>query len=143
MKRNLLRYATIVALFLLCSGIYLIGPQDFKRGVSIIHAQAASHSAVLTWVVSTDDTTTACSATGATCAQNVYRAPSGCAVTNPAFVTLTSLAATATTYTDSSITPGTWCYSVTFALNGTESVKNTAQVILPPAAPTSLTITAN
>jgi len=40
------------------------------------------------------------------------------------------------------LTPGTWCYAVTFVLNGSESLKDTAQVSLQPAAPSSLAVVA-
>src|SRR5271157_2218956 len=105
-------------------------------------AQAQSHSAALTWTASTDDTTAACTATGATCSQNVYRAAGSCSQTSPVFTLLSSPASTATAYTDATLTPGTWCYAVTFVLNGSESLKDTAQVSLQPAAPSSLAVVA-
>ena len=100
---------------------------------------AGSHSSVLTWPLSPDDTTANCTAP-ATCSQNIYRANTGCAVANPPLTLLTSVASTATTYTDSTITPGTWCYSVTFVLSGAESVKNTTQTVVLPAPPGTVTI---
>jgi hypothetical protein len=105
-------------------------------------AQAQSHSAALTWTLSTDDTTANCNATGATCSQNVYRAPGACTQSAPVFTLLGSPAATVAAFTDSTITPGTWCYAVTFVLNGTESVKDTAQVSLQPASPSALAVVA-
>lgn len=103
----------------------------------------AQHSAALTWTLSTDDTTAACSAAGASCSQNVYAAKGACTQTGgPIFSLLSSQSATATVYTDTTITPGTWCYAVTFVLNGSESVKDTAQVSLQPASPSALVVVA-
>lgn len=106
-------------------------------------AQAqGAHSAVLTWTLSTDDVTTSCTA-GANCLQNVYRAPGACSPTSSfTLLTPTALGATVTTFTDSTITPGSWCYGVTFEINGLESAKDTATVTLQPSAPTGITATA-
>jgi len=100
------------------------------------------HSAALTWVLSTDDTTTACTTT-ANCLQNVYRGSGSCSVsTSFSLLTTTALSATAAAFTDSTITPGVWCYGVTFGINGLESSKDTVSVTLQPASPTGAAATA-
>jgi hypothetical protein len=104
-------------------------------------ASAQAHSAALTWTLSTDDTTTTCAVAGTTCTQNVYRAPGACASAST-FTLLGSANATTVTFNDATITPGTYCYAVTFVLNGSESVKTTAQVLLPPAPPLALIVVA-
>lgn len=105
-------------------------------------SQAQSHSASLTWTISTDDTTTECSVSGANCSQNVYRASGSCSQTSPVFTLLSNQGPAAIAYTDATITPGTWCYAVTFSIQGTESIKATATVSLPAAPPTALVVTA-
>lgn len=101
----------------------------------------AQHTAVLTWTLSTDDTTANCT-TAANCTQNVYRAPGACTQTNPVFTQLTSVAPTITTANDATITPGVWCYAVTFSMNGIESARSVAQVSLPPASPSGVVVRA-
>lgn len=98
------------------------------------------HSGTLTWTLSIDDTTTECSVAGANCSQNVYRASGTCTQTSPVFTLLSNQSAAAVSYTDSTITPGTWCYAVTFDIQATESVKATAQVSLQAAPPTGLAV---
>lgn len=105
-------------------------------------ARAQAHSASLTWTLSTDDTTTECSVAGAACSQNVYRAAGACTQTSPVFTLLSNQGASAVAYTDSTVTPGTWCYAVTFVIQSTESVKATATVSLQPSAPTALVVVA-
>ena len=108
-------------------------------------AFAQSHSAALTWTLSTDDTTTACAVTGAACSQNVYRASGACSSTS-VFTSLGSVSATATAYTDSTIVPGNYCYAVTFTIGGQTSVifqtgdTNFASVSLSPAPESSLAV---
>lgn len=105
-------------------------------------AWPATHTATLTWTLSTDDTTTEC-VTGANCLQNVYRASGTCSASSSfTLLTTTALSPTATTFTDSTITPGTWCYGVTFSINGLESTKDTASVTLQPSPPTGAAVTA-
>lgn len=105
-------------------------------------AQAQSHSASLTWTLSADDTTTECSVAGAVCSQNVYRAAGACTQASPTFVLLSNQSAATVAYTDATVTPGTWCYAVSFVIQGTESLKATAQVSLQPSAPTALVVVA-
>lgn len=103
----------------------------------------STHSAVLTWTLSTDDVTTFCTA-GANCLQNVYRALGACSATSTfTLLTPTALGATVTTFTDSTLTPGAWCYGVTFEINGLESAKDTVTVQLQPSPPTGIAVSAH
>lgn len=96
------------------------------------------HSTALTWILSVDDTTTACTTT-ANCLQNVYRASGTCSTSSSfSLLTTTALISTATAFTDSTVTPGVWCYGVTFGINGLESAKDTVSVTLQPASPSGL-----
>lgn len=118
-------------------------PTELSRLSAVPMAQAGGgHSTVMTWVLSTDDTTTAC-VTGANCLQNAYRASGSCSATSSfTLLTATALGATATTFTDSTVTPGVWCYGVTFEINGLESAKDTVTVTLQPAPPSGAAATA-
>jgi len=51
------------------------------------------------------------------------------------------IAATQGTFVDTAVPGGIWCYAVSFTLDGTESVKDSATVSLQPQAPTSLKAT--
>lgn len=95
-----------------------------------------NHTVALSWVLSTDDTTSGCTAPN-TCAQTIYRALGACSTSNT-FTSLASPSASSAAFTDTTVVPGTYCYAVTFTQNGLESVKDTATVILPPFAPSSL-----
>ena len=106
---------------------------------------AQAHSAALTWVLSSDDTTTACAVTGAACTQSVYRASGACSSTS-IFTSLASVSATAVAYTDSTIVPGNYCYAVTFTIGGQTSIiyqsgdTNFASVSLSPSPETGLVV---
>jgi len=114
-----------------------------------LSAQAAGHSAVLTWTLSADDTAANCPV-GAPCTQNVYRASGNCSATSnfqPLSIAMSGTWSATTpaipppaTFTDTTITPGTWCYAVSFVLNGSESPKVSAQALITPSAPSSLVI---
>lgn len=111
-------------------------------GLSSTAFPQASHSAVLTWALSTDDVAAACTST-AGCLQNVYRASGACSATSSfTLLTTAALGPTVTTYTDATITPGVWCYGVTFEINGLESAKDTTTVSLQPAPPSGIAATA-
>ena len=109
--------------------------------VFVAPAFAQSHSAALSWTLSTDDVAAICTTVGTTCSQAVYRAPGACS-TSSVFVLISSPSATATTFTDTTITPGTYCYAVTFVENSLESTKDTITVILPPSSPSGLAVVA-
>jgi hypothetical protein len=90
----------------------------------------STHSATLTWVDKLNPTGTT---------YNVYRAPGLCSGT-PTFSKITT-AVTVTTYQDTTVTPGGYCYEVTAVFNGVESTpSNTAQANIPAFAPTTLTV---
>lgn len=96
------------------------------------------HSAVLNWTLSTDDTIAACAAPN-TCLQNVYRATGVCSATST-FSIVNSPAATAATFTDTAVSVGqTYCYQVTFEINGLESLpSNQVSAVVRPFAPSNL-----
>lgn len=115
-------------------------PTELSR-LSAVPQGGGGHSAALTWVLSTDDTTAACTST-ANCGQNVYRASGTCSVSSSfSLLTPSALSSTATAFTDSTITPGVWCYGVTFEINGLESAKDTVSVTLQPAPPSGAAAT--
>lgn len=115
-------------------------PTELSRLSATPTPQAGGgHSATLTWVLSTDDNSTACT-TSANCLQNVYRASGGCS-NSFTLLTTTPLSAAAAQYIDSTITPGVWCYGVTFEINGLESAKDTVAVTLQPAPPSGAAAT--
>lgn len=102
-----------------------------------IPAMAASHSVALTWTASTDSTT----ATPGTV--NVYRATGACPTSGIGTLSYTALAtgqAPAGTYTDSTVTVGTYCYYVTATIGGVASgPSSTFLAGIGPAAPATLT----
>jgi hypothetical protein len=95
------------------------------------HAQA--HSVSLSWTASTDSGVS----------YNVYRLSAACPATGTAgFTKITATTVIATTYTDGTVAPGTYCYYATSVLNGSESVpSNLASAVILPAAPTALSVT--
>jgi hypothetical protein len=95
-------------------------------------ARAQAHSVSLTWTASADGGVS----------YNVYRFSGACPSTGTSgFSKITLSPATATTYTDSTAAPGTYCYYATSVLNGAESApSNLASAVILPAAPTSLSI---
>jgi len=87
-----------------------------------------SHSVSLSWTASSD----------AVSGYNVYRSTTAGAKQN--LLNGTTLV-TGTTYTDSTVTPGSWFYDVTAVENGAESsVSNSVNAVILPAAPTNLTL---
>jgi hypothetical protein len=104
------------------------------------NAQAATgHSAVITWGAPVDVIS------GET--YNVYRAPLACsvAVTGPAVIPgpgwtkLNTAPITATTFTDATITTGSWCYYITAVQISVESAPSSP--IGGTARPNTVTIT--
>jgi cellulose 1,4-beta-cellobiosidase len=95
---------------------------------------SAGHSVVLTWTASTDTVS----------GYNVYRSTVSGAYNGAPLNGGTPV--TATTYTDSSVTPGTYFYVVRSVIvsgsTQTESVNsNEAKAVLLPGPPTSLQVT--
>lgn len=89
----------------------------------------ATHSVKLTWVDTLNPTGTTYS---------VYRAPGLCSGT-PVFAKLAS-GVTVLTYTDSTVTPGNYCFQVTATSGGVESAaSNTVNPVVPSFPPTALT----
>src|SRR5215831_3588864 len=95
------------------------------------------HNVTLTWTQSTDFNTTNCTTTSP-CVNNVYRAPNACS-TSSSFLIVAGPPATVT-YNDTSVSVGqTYCYQVTFSINGLESApSNQVTATIRPFAPTSL-----
>ncbi len=94
-----------------------------------------SHSAVLTWIKSVDDTGAAGQG------YNVYKSsnPPG----NEGATPINSALIVGTTFTDTTVAPGQkYGYVVTFVENGVESVHSTEVVttVILPAAPTGLAV---
>jgi hypothetical protein len=99
----------------------------------------AQHSASLAWTASSD------AAANPTIGYNVYRLAGACPATGTAgFTKLTATPLTTTTFADTTVGLGTFCYYVTATLNGAESVpSNTASAVILPGAPTLLKIAAS
>lgn len=93
-----------------------------------ISTQAATHQVVLNWTASVDGGVV-----------TVYRAPGACSSSSTFAAVTTGVAAN--TFTDATVTVGSFCYQVTTVVNGVESLPSnqvTARIL--PQAPTSLTI---
>lgn len=92
---------------------------------------AQTRNVVLTWTASVTPTVT----------YNVYRAPAPCAPLPTTFAKRNATPVTATTFTDSAVATGTYCYYVTAAASsGLESIpSNTtgAAIEAPPQPPTN------
>lgn len=76
---------------------------------------------------------------------NVYRSNVACPTTGQpsGMAKVNTTVITTTTYTDSNLQPGSYCYAVTSTLNGVESAdSNFAPAVIPPSAPTGLSVTA-
>ena len=100
---------------------------------------ASAHSVSLSWTASTDMPTIT-SGNG----YNVYRASGACPATGvpTTAAVVNSTVVAAVTYTDSTVTPGAYCYYVETSLNGAVSVPSTtAQGNVPVAPPTNVIIT--
>lgn len=104
---------------------------------SATRAQATGHSVTLTW-------TTADSGT----LFNVYRAPGGCPAAAPAspntpapFVKLNASPVAVLTYTDTTVTPTTYCYVVTELGAGGTPESNFSNLAGAAIIPSAVTIT--
>jgi hypothetical protein len=96
--------------------------------VALLSAQGQiSHSAVIDWTASPD------AATNTTGVYNVYRATGNCADTTIVFAKVGSTSSTINAFTDTTVAAATtYCYEVTFATGGQESVaSNLAQAVIP------------
>lgn len=98
-----------------------------------------SHSGKITWTLSVDDTAANCPvATPAPCSYSILRAPVACAsATSSNFVVIGTAANQTTSFTDTTLGMGNWCYAMVFTVNGTPSVdSNTAGGTVKPLPPT-------
>ncbi len=109
----------------------------FALAIGFAHAQTG-HSVQLKWTASADSTTTNPGTV------TVYRASAACpasGIGTLSYTALTAAAAPAGPYTDSAVTPGTFCYYITFSVGGaTSPASNTAQAVILPLAPSVLTV---
>lgn len=104
-----------------------------------------AHSATVNWKPSPD----AIDSSGAAAlipgsSYGIYRAPGVCNPTISGFVKLSAMPTNTAAYTDTTVTPGSWCYTVRLLLNGAESVNgNLATASIPVSAPSGVTVTVN
>lgn len=118
------KFALAIALL---SGWTLFGQQVIDCNSCVVVA-APVHQVVLNWTASTDGGVV-----------TVYRAPGTCS-TSSVFASITTGVA-ANTYTDSTVTVGSFCYQVTTVVNGSESKpSNQVTAVILPASPTSLVV---
>jgi hypothetical protein len=98
------------------------------RRNAALKATATSRAVLLTWTASTD----------AGAAYNIYRLTGLCPTSGTTGFTNIGTAITATTYTDTTVGVGPYCYYATATLNGEESTpSNLVSANVLPAPPTS------
>lgn len=98
--------------------------------VSNAHAQAATHSAVIKWTDPSNPPGTT---------YTVLRSTGLCSGT-PAFTSLAT-GITVMSYTDTTVTPGNYCYAVEATSNGVLSApSNSALAPVPAFAPVNVTV---
>ena len=102
----------------------------------LLPLRAFAHSTTLNWSAPSDATSST--------TYSIYRMSGACpAAPGTAFTLLTS-GVTGTTYTDNTITVGTWCYYVEQVQNGTNSApSNMAGGTAAPNAPILISVTVN
>ncbi|MBS1842419.1 MAG: hypothetical protein JSS69_10175 [Acidobacteria bacterium] len=92
---------------------------------------SAPHSVVLTWNASPD------AAANPAVTYNAYRVTGACSA-SVTFTKINAAPIAALTFTDPNVAPGAYCYYVTAALNGIESVPSNqaaaAILVLPPGS---------
>ena len=86
-------------------------------------AARAQHSVILAWTASTD------AAANPSLTYNVYRSPT-CTGT---FAKRNSSPITSTSYAETGVLPGSYCYQVTSVLSGSEGVPSNQAAVLIPA----------
>lgn len=103
-------------------------PITAKAGLQVkTRAGTTGHSIVLTWAAPSDAVSTS--------TYNVYRLSATCPATPTGFTSLTT-GVTTLTYTDATVTVGSWCYYVTQVQNSIESnPSNMAGTSVKPLAP--------
>jgi chitinase len=116
MRLDSVRLVLFAALILLCAQIC-----------------AQAHTVSLSWTASTDSVA----------GYFVYRFAGACPTSGTSgFTKITTTAVTGTSYADSTVAAGAYCYYATSVLNGVESApSNFASAVILPAAPTSLSVT--
>lgn len=103
-----------------------------------LSVSASAHSTTLTFNKSTDDTGAA--GQGYT----AWRLTGTCPATvtdTTGFTALNSTLFTGTSFVDSTVTPGNYCYVVTFTSSAQSVPSNTAGAAVLPAAPTNVKVT--
>jgi hypothetical protein len=109
-----------------------------------LSATASGHTVNLSWGASPD------AAANPTLTYNIYRLAGACpsgapatvaALTSAGFAAANSAPITTTSYSDTTIGPGSYCYAATAVLSAAESVpSNLAPAVILPAAPTGLVV---
>ena len=97
-------------------------------------AQAASHSAAVSWTASVDASTSL--------TYTISRGTGACTPTVPSLTVLKS-GVTATSYSDTTVVPGSYCYSITAVMNGMSSAPLQGTGLIPVGAPTTIVIVGN
>ena len=104
----------------------------------VMSVTCSAHSVTLSFTRSVDDT----QATGM--GYTTWRMSGACpasVTTTTGFTALNSTLFTATSYVDTTVVPGSYCYVVTFSNTTATSVpSNTAEAVVLPAAPTNVTV---
>lgn len=131
--------AGLLFLFVVVLGCFA---QEKAIGKKTVIVGATQHQASLTWNASTTCTDgSTCTPTG----YKVYRAAAACPGTGLPLGATVLATVTTTTYSDTTITPGTYCYYVTATNSAGESAaSNTAGGTLAQpamAAPTNFSVT--
>lgn len=104
--------------------------------IIVVQEIALSHSVTLTWVASVDEPSTLLAGEG----YNVFR---GTSAGNESATPLNASLVQATTYVDSTVTPGTYFYIVKAVINGAESIaSDEVSAVILPLPPTSLVVSA-
>lgn len=99
----------------------------FSQTRAEVKLTASAHQVVLTWGASPD------AGANSSLTYGIYRNAGVCPTGTPSGFTQVATGVTALTYTDSSITPGSFCYYVIAQLNGSQSAPSNLVVaaILP------------
>jgi hypothetical protein len=118
---------------------------ELARGLRAQIGNCTGHCVQLSWTLSVDDDVNLsppvnCT-TAAACSQNIYRSAGGCSSTTTFGAPLTSVAANATTFTDTTIKVGqSYCYALAFVLNAAASnFSNSVSAVILPAPQTGVT----
>ena len=107
---------------------------SFLMFTTLALAQAATHSAAVSWTASVDSSTAL-----------TYTISRGTGACTPIVPPLTVLKAgvIATSYSDTTVVPGSYCYSITAVMNGMSSTPLQGTGLIPVGAPTTIVIVGN